>query len=76
MWKKSRHCQTRSHFGTLQPYSKIDYMFFLVNLHTIPHYDITIPHNDKAKTGFLEILANVKENYNCLSTFKFSDPLL
>ena len=35
-----------SHFVTLQPYSKlIKYLFRLISLHTIPH-------NDKAKTGF------------------------
>ena len=35
------------HFVTLQPYSKMD------EIKTIPHqYTHTIPHNDKAKTGF------------------------
>jgi hypothetical protein len=35
---------TFPHFVALQPYSKMYYIFFLINLHT--------PHNDTAKTGF------------------------
>jgi hypothetical protein len=51
-------------FVTLQPYSKIDLFFFLINLQTIPH-------NDKAKTHFWKCWQTCKkkllEYHICIS---------
>jgi hypothetical protein len=54
----------------LQPYSKMDEdLFYLTNLHTIPH-------NDKVETDFLKFANVLKIKTEIPYLHKYSDPLL